>query len=171
MKKIEATLDPVALDAIWRQLAEAGIDGRLTVTEVRGLENLGRFYEHETTAENPWKRLDLIVSDRQTESSVDLILRQAKLADGRAVSQLIMSSSSFASISQVSGLCQVPTPESSFLFSSILAPTLFIYPMILLGQIASTFSRIPGQNNGRCNCANPRVAVALVKIKNTTSNR
>jgi nitrogen regulatory protein PII len=85
MKKIEATIDPVALDAIWRLLAEAGIDGRLTVTEVR-LENLGRFYERETTAENPWKprlRLDLIVSDRQTESAVDVILRQAKLAGGR----------------------------------------------------------------------------------------
>jgi nitrogen regulatory protein PII len=86
MKKIEAIVDPAALDAIKLHLAEAGIDGRLTVTEVSGLENLGRFYQHETTAENPWKpclRIDLIVSDRQTESAVNIILRQANLAGGR----------------------------------------------------------------------------------------
>jgi nitrogen regulatory protein PII len=86
MKKIEAIIDPAALDEIKVHLAEAGIDGRLTVTEVSGLENLGRFYQHETTAENPWKpclRIDLIVSDRQTESAVNIILRQANLAGGR----------------------------------------------------------------------------------------
>jgi nitrogen regulatory protein PII len=86
MKKIEAIIDPAALDEIKVHLAEAGIDGRLTVTEVSGLENLGRFYQHETTAENPWKpclRIDLIVSDRQTESAVNIILRQANLACGR----------------------------------------------------------------------------------------
>ena len=85
MKKIEAIIDPAALDEIKVHLAEAGIDGRLTVTEVSGLENLGRFYQHETTAENPWKpclRIDLIVSDRQTESTVNIILRQANLAGG-----------------------------------------------------------------------------------------
>ena len=82
MKKIEAIIDAAALDAIKLHLAEAGIDGRLTVTEASGLENLGRFYQHETTAENPWKpclRIDLIVSDRQTESAVNIILRQANL--------------------------------------------------------------------------------------------
>ena len=86
MKKIEAIIDAAALDAIKLHLAEAGIDGRLTVTEVSGLDNLGRFYQHETTAENPWKpclRIDLIVSDRQAESAVNIILRQANLAGGR----------------------------------------------------------------------------------------
>ena len=86
MKKIEAIINPAALDAIKLHLAEAGIDGRLTMTEVSGLENLGRFYQHETTAQNPWKpclRIDLIVSDRQTESTVNIILRQANLAGGR----------------------------------------------------------------------------------------
>jgi nitrogen regulatory protein PII len=83
VKKIEAIIDPAALDAVKLHLAQAGIDGRLTVTEVSGLENLGRFYQHEPTAENPWKpclRIDLIVSDRQTESAVNVILRQANLA-------------------------------------------------------------------------------------------
>lgn len=86
MKKIEAIIDLAALDGIKLHLAEAGIDGRLIVTEVSGLENLGRFYQHETTVENPWKpclRIDLIVSDRQTESTVNIILRQANLAGGR----------------------------------------------------------------------------------------
>ena len=86
VKKIEAIIDPAALDAVKLHLAQAGIDGRLTLTEVSGLENLGRFYQHEPTAENPWKpclRIDLIVSDRQTESAVNIILRQANLAGGR----------------------------------------------------------------------------------------
>jgi nitrogen regulatory protein PII len=89
MKKIEAVIDPAALDAIKVHLAQAGIDGRLTVTEVSGLENLGRFYQHDTAAENPWKprlRIDLTVSDRQTESAINIIMRQAKLAGGRGTS-------------------------------------------------------------------------------------
>src|SRR6516165_11638021 len=92
MKKIEAIIDAAALDAIKLHLAEAGIDGRLTVTEVSGLDNLGRFYQHKTTAENPWKpclRIDLIVSDRQTESAVNIMLRQANLAGGQGTSGYI----------------------------------------------------------------------------------
>ena len=86
VKKIEAIINPAALDAVKLHLAQAGIDGRLTVTEVSGLENLGRFYQHEPTAESSWKpclRIYLIVSDRQTESAVNIILRQANLAGGR----------------------------------------------------------------------------------------
>ena len=86
VKNIEAIIDPAALDAVKLHLAQAGIDGRLTVTEVSGLENLGRFYRHEPTAENPWKpclKIDLIVSDRQIESAVNIILRQANLAGER----------------------------------------------------------------------------------------
>ena len=84
MKKIEAVIDPAALEAVKLHLVEAGIDGRLTVTEVNGIEKLGRFYELETASENPWKpclRIDLIVSDRQTQSAVNIILRHANLAD------------------------------------------------------------------------------------------
>jgi nitrogen regulatory protein PII len=83
MKKIEAIIDPAALDAVKLHLAEAGIDGRLTVTEVSGLEDLGRFYQIGTTGQSPWKpclRIDLIVSDRQTQATVNIILQQAKLA-------------------------------------------------------------------------------------------
>jgi nitrogen regulatory protein PII len=83
VKKIEAIIDSTALQAVKMHLAEAGIDGRLTVTEVSGLEDLGRFYHSETTEQNLWKpclRIDLIVSDRQAQSSVNIILQHAKPA-------------------------------------------------------------------------------------------
>jgi nitrogen regulatory protein PII len=83
MKKIEAIIDPAALEAVKIHLAEAGIDGRLTVTEVSGLEDLGRFYQPGTTDQNLWKpclRIDLNVSERQTESTVNIILQHANLA-------------------------------------------------------------------------------------------
>jgi nitrogen regulatory protein PII len=82
MKKIEAIIDSAALEAVKIHLAEAGIDGRLTVTEVSGLEDLGR-YQPGTTDQNLWKpclRIDLNVSDRQTESTVNIILQHANLA-------------------------------------------------------------------------------------------
>jgi nitrogen regulatory protein PII len=63
MKKIEAVIDPAALDAVKLHLADAGIDGRLTVTEVNGIENLGRFYELQTTSQDQWKpclKIDLL---------------------------------------------------------------------------------------------------------------
>jgi nitrogen regulatory protein PII len=83
MKKIEAIIDPAALDAVKFHLAEAGIDGKLIMTEVSGLEDLGRFYQIVTTGQNPWKpclRIDLIISDRQTPSAVNIILQHANLA-------------------------------------------------------------------------------------------
>jgi nitrogen regulatory protein PII len=82
MKKIEAVIDPAALDAVKLHLANAGIDGRLTVTEVNGIESLGRFYELRTTSQDQWKpclKVDLIVSDRQTQSTVNIILQHANL--------------------------------------------------------------------------------------------
>jgi nitrogen regulatory protein PII len=116
MKKIEAITDPPALDAIKRHLAEAGIDGRLIVTEASGLENLGRFYQHETTAENPWKpclKIDLIVSDRQTEAAVNIILRQANLAGGQGTCGHINILSLDASLEISTGeLCQ-PSKEEN----------------------------------------------------------
>ena len=82
MKKVEAVIDPAALDAVKLHLSDAGIDGRLTVTEVNGTESLGRFYDQPTTSRDQWKpylRIDLIVSDRQTESTVNIILQHANL--------------------------------------------------------------------------------------------
>jgi nitrogen regulatory protein PII len=82
VKKIEAIIDPAALQAVKIHLAEAGIDGRLTIAEVSGMEDLGRFYQAATTDQNPWKpclRIDLIVSDRQAQSAVNIILQHANL--------------------------------------------------------------------------------------------
>ena len=82
MKKIEAVIDPAALEAVRLHLVEAGIDGRLTVTEVNGIENLARFYELRATSQDQWKpclKIDLIVSDRQTQSTVNIILQHANL--------------------------------------------------------------------------------------------
>jgi nitrogen regulatory protein PII len=82
MKKIEAVIDPAALDAVQLHLADAGIDGRLTVTAVNGIESLGRFYELQTTPQDQWKpclKIDLIASDRQAESAVNIILQHANL--------------------------------------------------------------------------------------------
>jgi nitrogen regulatory protein PII len=82
MKKVEAVIDPAALDAVKLHLADAGIDGRLTVTAVNGIESLGRFYELRTTSQDQWKpclKIDLIVSDRQAEPTVNIILQHANL--------------------------------------------------------------------------------------------
>jgi nitrogen regulatory protein PII len=84
MKKIEATIGPEALEAVKLHLAEAGIGGRLTVIQANGLENIARLYQIEATGESPWKqclRLDLVVSDRQAQSAVNLILQHAKPAN------------------------------------------------------------------------------------------
>jgi nitrogen regulatory protein PII len=54
MKKIEAVIDPAALGAVKLHLVEAGIDGRLTVTEANGIEKLGHVYELETGSEDEW---------------------------------------------------------------------------------------------------------------------
>ena len=82
MKKIEAVIDPAALDAVKVHLADAGIDGRLTVAEVNGIESLGRFYELRTTSQDQWKpclKIDLVVSDRQAQVTVNVILQHANL--------------------------------------------------------------------------------------------
>jgi nitrogen regulatory protein PII len=86
MKKIEAVIDPAALDAVKLHLADAGIDGRLTVTEVNGIENLGRFYKLQTTSQDQWKpclKIDLVVSERQMQSTVNIILQHANLTGSR----------------------------------------------------------------------------------------
>jgi nitrogen regulatory protein PII len=82
MKKIEAVIDPAALEAVKLHLADVGIDGRLTVTEVKGIESLGRFYELRTANQDQWKpclKIDLIVSDRKARSAVNIILQRANL--------------------------------------------------------------------------------------------
>jgi nitrogen regulatory protein PII len=88
MKKIEAIIDPDTLEAVKLHLAEIGIGGRLTAMQANGLEDTSRFYECEGSGESPWKpcfKLDLIVSDRQAPSAVNLILQHAKPNDGQGI--------------------------------------------------------------------------------------
>jgi nitrogen regulatory protein PII len=92
MKKIEAVIDPAALEAVKLHLADAGIDGRLTMTEAKGIESVGRFYELRTANQDQWKpylKIDLIVSDRQAGSAVNIILRRANLARRTSKSTII----------------------------------------------------------------------------------
>jgi nitrogen regulatory protein PII len=84
MKKIEATIDPETLAAVKLRLAEAGIGGRLTVIQANCLENIARFFQFEASGESPLKqclRLDFIVSDRQAQSAINLVLQHAKPAN------------------------------------------------------------------------------------------
>jgi nitrogen regulatory protein PII len=84
MKKIEATIDPATLDAVKLHLAEGGIGGRLTVFQANNLEDIARFYQLELNGESalkPCLRLELIVSDRQTQSAVNVILQHARPTD------------------------------------------------------------------------------------------
>jgi nitrogen regulatory protein PII len=83
MKMIEAVIDPSTLEALRTYLARAGIDGRLTITKVNSIENLGPCRELGKTNQNQWKpslRVDLVVSDRQTQAAVNIILQHANLA-------------------------------------------------------------------------------------------
>src|SRR6516164_7866381 len=82
MKKIEAVIDGAALEVVKANLETARINGRLTVTEVSSIENFGRYYDHRRIDQNqlkPCLKIDLIVSDRQTESTVNIILSHADL--------------------------------------------------------------------------------------------
>jgi nitrogen regulatory protein PII len=82
MKKIEAVIDPAALDALKLHLADAGIDGRLRVTEVNGIENLGRFCKLQTPSQDqcrPCLKIDLVVSERQTQSTVNIHIATREL--------------------------------------------------------------------------------------------
>jgi nitrogen regulatory protein PII len=85
MKKIEAVIDPARLDAVKLHLAEGGIGGRLTVFEATALEDIARFYQLQLSGEpsmKPCLILELIVSDRQLQSAINVILQHAKLSDG-----------------------------------------------------------------------------------------
>ena len=80
MKKIEAVIPPSSLGTIRAELVRRGVCGNLTVTEVRHAETHGPSHR---TAENPDASLkekikvELIVSERQIDKAVNVILRHA----------------------------------------------------------------------------------------------
>ena len=82
MKKIEAVIDRAGLEALEIHLAQAGIEGRPTLTQISIIETLGRFYGLREARDARWKpcvKLDLIVSDCETQSAVNMILQHANL--------------------------------------------------------------------------------------------
>jgi nitrogen regulatory protein PII len=83
VKKIEAIIGPDTLEAVKLHLAEVGIGGRLTVIQAKGVEGITRFYQCESSGEvqsKPCLLIDLIVSDRQVDPAVNVILQHAKQA-------------------------------------------------------------------------------------------
>src|SRR4051794_13804015 len=90
MKKVEAIIKPFKLEEVKDALGEIGIEG-MTVTEVKGF---GRQKGHteiyrgsEYTVDFlPKIKLELVVSDEQAESAVEVIVQSArtgKIGDGK----------------------------------------------------------------------------------------
>ncbi len=90
MKKIEAIIKPFKLDDVKAAVHELGIQG-LTVTEVQGFGRQKGHTEVYRGAEYvvdflPKLKLEIVVSDEQTEAVVDAISKVAttgKIGDGK----------------------------------------------------------------------------------------
>ena len=90
MKKIEAIIKPFKMEAVKEALAEIGVEG-MTLTEVRGF---GRQKGHteiyrgsEYTVDFlPKVKLEIILTDEQTQRAVEVITQAAKsgkIGDGK----------------------------------------------------------------------------------------
>lgn len=80
MKKIEAVIPPSSLGTIRAELVRRGVCGNLTVTEVRHGETHGpsnRTADNSDEALEEKIKVELIVSDRQIDKAVNVILRHA----------------------------------------------------------------------------------------------
>jgi nitrogen regulatory protein P-II 1 len=90
MKKIEAIIKPFKLDEVREALSEIGVSG-LTVTEVKGFGRQKGHTELYRGAEYvvdflPKLKLELVVSESQTERAVEAIVnaaRTGKIGDGK----------------------------------------------------------------------------------------
>jgi nitrogen regulatory protein P-II 1 len=81
MKKIEAVILPLQLDAVHSELRRLGIRGGLTMGEVRhGDNHIGApsTEKGNTGAFGPRIKLELMVDDCQVEKAVNAILRHAR---------------------------------------------------------------------------------------------
>lgn len=82
MKKIEAIIRPLRLEAVKTALAEAGISG-LTLSDVRGCGRAGGqrpdFFRGEAYVLRlpPKIKLELTLRDRDVEEAIQIILQQA----------------------------------------------------------------------------------------------
>src|SRR6478609_1931067 len=81
MKKIEAVILPLQLDAVRSELRRLGIRGGLTMGEVRHSENDKGAPPTEKGTTRPFGqriKLELMVDDGQVEKAVNAILRHAR---------------------------------------------------------------------------------------------
>ena len=77
MKKIEAVIPPSSLGMIQTELVRRGVSGNLTVTEVRHGETHGPVTDNSHESLQDKIKIELIVSDRQIDKAVNVILRHA----------------------------------------------------------------------------------------------
>jgi nitrogen regulatory protein PII len=77
MKKIEAVIPPSSLGMIRAELVRRGVAGNLTVTEVRHGETHGPVSDNSDDTLKDKMKIELIVSDRQIDKAVNVILRHA----------------------------------------------------------------------------------------------
>jgi nitrogen regulatory protein PII len=81
MKKIEALIFPVHLNAVRVELERHGIRSGLTVIEVRysdGAQSLGPAEKRESKKFQERIKLELIMVDSEVEKAVNIILRHAR---------------------------------------------------------------------------------------------
>jgi len=80
MKKIEAIIPPASVSTIRAELERRGVYGKFTLTEVRHGETQRpsiRAENDHDEALQPKIKVELIVSDRQAEKAINVILRHA----------------------------------------------------------------------------------------------
>ena len=80
MKKIEAIIPPSRLDAIRLELERRGICGKLTLTEVQQGDTNPPSIRTDGESAGPLQhriKVELIVSDRQVDKTINVILRHA----------------------------------------------------------------------------------------------
>jgi len=80
MKKIEAIIPPASVSRIRAELERRGVYGRLTLTDVRHGETQRpsiRTEHGRNESLQPRIKVELIVSDRQAEKAINVILRHA----------------------------------------------------------------------------------------------
>ena len=80
MKKIEAIIPPTSVSTIRAELERRGVYGRFTLTEVRHGETQRPSIPTEPDQNESLKpkvKVELIVSDRQAEKAINIILRHA----------------------------------------------------------------------------------------------
>jgi nitrogen regulatory protein PII len=93
MKKIEAVILPLHLNAVRRELQRRGIGGGLTVVEVRHSDSDKQLISTERGAFGVFHervKLELIVDDSEVEKAVNVILRHAQAESDEESGQIVV---------------------------------------------------------------------------------